>query len=491
MLRTSSYTIFVDLPDQRDELLLIHGFSGAYDKVSRPVASYLRSLSGARSDPEAGAQAPNGPKPRADTVALLKRRGYLTEKTHDEEEALFSKIAAALHERDSKQQPGYVLMPTYSCNLRCPYCFQSHMRTEERFRHLLCTMTPEVADRIFAAMPAIEERHGLDPQANRKRNFLLFGGEPLLAASRPIVEHICRKALALEGATLSAISNGTELDSYRDLLGPGKIAGIQITCDGVPAEHDRKRAYPDGSGSFARIAANISMALDLGTRITLRINLDRANVGWLPRIAREIASRGWRSYSNFVVYAASIHSAAGDTATLMDSWVLRKQLAELQRTFPELRRIGHLDDHLRVRLQRIFAERQNPMPGFKASFCAAHSTMYIFDAFADIYACWEHTGDRQIRIGHIAPDGALSFDDEKREMWRTRNVLSNPRCRRCRYAFYCGGGCANLAWGRTGDFHTPYCDGFAHRFRNTAAKVYLDFIAGKKPEEITEPACDR
>lgn len=44
MLRTSSYTIYVDLPEDKEQMLLVHGYTGAYDKVSQRVATYLRSL---------------------------------------------------------------------------------------------------------------------------------------------------------------------------------------------------------------------------------------------------------------------------------------------------------------------------------------------------------------------------------------------------------------------------------------------------------------
>src|SRR2546430_14688714 len=43
-LRASSYTIYVDLPNEPDAMLLVHGYSGAYDKVTRRVATYVRSL---------------------------------------------------------------------------------------------------------------------------------------------------------------------------------------------------------------------------------------------------------------------------------------------------------------------------------------------------------------------------------------------------------------------------------------------------------------
>ncbi|HSG40010.1 MAG TPA: hypothetical protein VLE27_10265, partial [Thermoanaerobaculia bacterium] len=38
MLRTSSYTIFVDLQGNDQDVLLVHGYTGAYDRVSRRVA---------------------------------------------------------------------------------------------------------------------------------------------------------------------------------------------------------------------------------------------------------------------------------------------------------------------------------------------------------------------------------------------------------------------------------------------------------------------
>ena len=431
MLRTSSYTIYVDLPEERDEVLLIHGFTGAYDKVSRPVARYLRALGGkARELPEGSWQ------PRSETLETLERRGYLTTRTPEEELAIFTRIGESLAARERRVQPGYVFMLTYSCNLRCPYCFQDHMRTDPAYRPLLRTMSPEVADRIFAAMPALEEKHGLAAADQRARNILFFGGEPLLAANRPIVEHIARRLEQSGGGKLSAITNGTEIDAYADLLGPDKIERLQITFDGPPAEHDSKRVYADGAGSFTKIADNVTLALDRGVRIVLRMNVDRQNLPWLPELAREMTARKWGSYPNFTAYVAPVHAAGQDGEhALMDTWVLRKGLQELQREHPELRSVGSLDDALNGRLRQIFTARQNPMPGFKASFCGAYTTMYIFDAFGDMYACWEHTGDAKIRLGQVGEGGTLSFSDDIERLWRQRTVSANPVCRRCRYAF--------------------------------------------------------
>jgi len=48
VLRTSSYTIYVDLPGNEEEMLLVHTYTGAFDRVSRRVATWVRSLEAGR-----------------------------------------------------------------------------------------------------------------------------------------------------------------------------------------------------------------------------------------------------------------------------------------------------------------------------------------------------------------------------------------------------------------------------------------------------------
>jgi uncharacterized protein len=125
MLRTSSYTIYVDLPDNEAEMLLVHGYTGAYNKVSRKVATYVRSLE-VKNPPKPlyGDWSPEPPiegevtPPSLDTIELLKKRGYFTEKNVEEEEEFFVKIATKLHHWQSRLMPTYIFMPTYSCNSR-------------------------------------------------------------------------------------------------------------------------------------------------------------------------------------------------------------------------------------------------------------------------------------------------------------------------------------------------------------------------------------
>lgn len=501
MLRTSTYTIYVDLPDEPDDMLLVHSYTGAFDKVSRRVATYVRSLEVKRppkplfgtwgSEPRLDAE-DEVQEPSDETIRELVNRGYLTLLSAEKEREFFTRFVEALHEQGRKKPPSYLFMPSYDCNLRCSYCFQDHMRTDTAYRHLLRTMTRETVDRIFQALPKIEALHECgEPEGETEIG--LFGGEPLLARHRPIVEYLIHKAQERAPSTFWAISNGTELDFWEDLLGPGpgKISGLQITLDGPPEEHDQRRVYADGSGSWDRIVDNVTRALELGVVVTLRTNVDRTNFDRLPELASAILEQGWDEFPNFVTQVAPIHSyehGSVDQETVFDSFVLDRALTELRQQRPETAVLGRVDDGTRRQAREIFQGRLTP--SLKPAFCAAHTGMYIFDAFGDVYACWEKTGDARIRIGHVDEAGELTLNGAEHGLWRHRTVTTNPVCLQCRYSLFCGGGCAVLALGARGELYKNYCDGFGKRFRTSVAEAYRDHVAGEAMERSAAALCD-
>lgn len=503
MMRTSSYTIYADLPG-RPEVLLIHGYTGAHDVVSRDVANYLRANETVKPPkPMYGEWSADPIVPHAtpsdQILERLHKRGYLTEKTPEEEAALLDRIARAIHAR--KSMPGYVVMTTYDCNLRCHYCFQDHMRTDPAFAHLLRTLTPALTDRILAALPAIEARHEV-PAELVKRSFLFFGGEPLLATARPNIEYFMRRAQDLAPTRFRAISNATELDAYAGLLGPGGIEWLQITLDGPPAEHDRRRIRPDGSGSWDAIARNITFALEQGVAVSVRMNVDRTNIGQLDRLAEEMERNGWFAHPSFSANVAPVHAANDKTqrATTFDSYQLGAELRRLAAEQPLLARLTIPVDALKSRIANVLSGSADPRDYQHPTFCSAHTSMYVFDPLGDIYACWERTGDQRLRIGYLGPDGPvfprtldarpapsgrklLPIVDAEPigiHAWRTRTISTNPTCRKCRYALQCGGGCAAQALNSKKKYLTNYCDGFQNTFRAAAIEAYLAHERGER-----------
>jgi uncharacterized protein len=480
-LRTSSYIIYVDLPQNDSDMLIVHGYTGAFDKVSRRVATFLRAKEDRRAPkPLYGDWAPSPePAEAADLPEryeqVLLQRGYLTHLSREQELQRFRLLADEIHAQ--AQSPSYVLMPTYDCNLRCFYCFQDHMRTNPDFSYLLKRMTHPMVDRIFDAMPNIEANHGISPEDGYLRPITLFGGEPLLRENRDLIEHILQRARQGGTQSCSVVTNGTDLDAYADLLGPGGLAALQITLDGVPVEHDQRRVYPDGRGSFDRIARNITLALDRDATVSVRLNIDRNNIGDLPSLAQVFVGHGWDERPRFRAYATVLVAANDktDRRTTFSSWELDQELAKLQAEHPGMAVIEPKDSDIRRRARSVFGGAHASL---QTTFCSAHSGMYVIDRFGDMYACWERTGNSKTRIGRINPDSSVEVNEPYSALWRGRSVTSNPVCRQCRYALYCGGGCAVHAEGRKGTLDANYCDGYAFRFRAMVAEAYSEYLSG-------------
>lgn len=509
-MRTSSYTIYADLPD-RNDVLLIHGYTGAHDVVSRDVANFLRANETVKPvKPLYGAWSPEpvGPHdtPDGEIVERLRKRGYITEKSPDEEAQLLDRLVNAMQARNL--MPGYIVMTTYDCNLRCHYCFQDHMRTDPAYAHLLKTITPELTNRILAALPAIEARHQVPADALH-RSFLFFGGEPLLAAARPAIENFMNRARELSPVRFTAITNATELDAYGGLIGPGGIEWLQITVDGPPEEHDRRRIRTDGSGSWDAIARNITFVLDQGATVSVRMNIDRTNIGQLERLAEEMDRQGWFAHPRFSANVAAVHAGNGKTekSTTFDSYQLAAELRRRREERPLLGRFAVPVDGLKAKISSVLNGTVDPRAYQRASFCGAHTSSYVFDPLGDIYACWERTGDVRVRIGYLGPDGAVFPRTDKSQpaptgrkllpiasaepigidAWRSRTVSTNSACRKCRYALQCGGGCAAQALEHKDKYLTNYCDGFQNTFRVAAAEAFLARESGEQIAALDSP----
>jgi uncharacterized protein len=496
-MRTSSYTIYVDLPDRSDSVLLVHGYSGAYDIVANDVADYLRSRDQQKPPkplfgvwtPQGRASAAGDPPPD-ETLSHLQNRGYLTEMTVAQELDFLTAAAERLHQSRRLYSPIFVLMPTYDCNLRCHYCFQDYMRAGDADRRRLQTMSIDMADRLLTGMADIEARHSATPPGYR-RSVGLFGGEPMLRASRPLIEHLVRRLKDAGPVSLWAATNGAELDAYFDLLGPDGIETLQITLDGTPEEHDKRRVYADGTGTFAAIARNMRAALERGVAVQARVNVDRNNIALLPAVARIAQAEGWTEFERFDLHAAPIN-AVNDQTRLKDTYNTRQlteALDKLKEQYPEMSAFRRQDAALEIRARRMMTGELDGMAGLKAGFCGAHDRMYILDAFADVYACWERTGDPERRIGRIDENGVFRSDDGVRDLWRKRSAVSNPVCAKCRYVLYCGGGCAVLAEHRHGDLYTNFCDEYANRFRRHVAEAYLGHISAGHAPAAAQAAC--
>ena len=466
-MRASSYLIDVPLPDT-EMSLLFHGYSGAVDLVTSRIANYLTEwVSSGGSQPRDLSQ---------ETLSHLTKRGYVTERTPAAERAYVVELGKRVHCVMRKHaSPGFLVIPTYGCNLRCPYCY-------ERGLHAKGTAWLERRMSVDMIEAAIEAMDRIDGPLRRPRCLTFYGGEPLQRSNDAIVRLLHDRACKKGFRRFSAITNAVELNHYSDLLGEDrKISFLQVTIDGPPPIHDRRRFLRDGGGTFLRIVQNIELAIGRGTRVSVRINVDRRNangVGWLRDYFQE---RGWSRHSLFRAYCSPVHGsicgkAGGNSFT--SHFEMRQAIRNSGNEQEEAHESATIqtDPMTHAVKKRILAHllQKQGLPFWRTAFCGSNMAMYLFDPFGDIYPCWEVVGHPVHRIGIYGP-GHLEFDMEGLSQWHHRSVVQISACQSCPYLFFCGGGCEAFAYEATGNLDRPHCFDFPRHFKKAALLAYSEW----------------
>jgi len=468
-MRPSSYNIIVSLPDS-DRKLVFQGYTGAVDLVQPHVAELLRP----------GAQRPPfGPASRVSTTTIraLAERGYFTEKSREQETAYAAELGRRVHRVMRRHaSPGVLVVPSYSCNLRCDYCYEKHLQGKGT-AWLSRRMTPEQAEALFQATATLGDK------THPARSLTFYGGEPFQPGNAPIVRFLFARARQRGFRSFSAVTNGVELDRFKDLLGPdGKIAFLQITLDGPGEVHDGRRPLPGGQGTFTRITANISLALALGVRVSVRMNIDRRNADRVHEAHAFFREQGWDRSKLFQAYCSPVHSAepcASRNASCFTSHLEMQQVVErnLARSSPDLPgEYLHVASLTHSVQRRILAhlQQRHGLPRWRTAFCGSNMSMFVFDPFGDIYPCWEVIGRREHRIGTYGP-GSLDLDERAVETWHNRSVVEIKPCRSCAYLFFCGGGCEAFAIARNGRPDSPHCFDFPRHFQVAAVLAFREW----------------
>jgi uncharacterized protein len=462
-VRPSSYIVAVPLPDT-DKVLLFHGYSGAVDIVSSRIAGLLKDRDSSNGSIRNSLA--------SDALSYLTARRYLTEKTPEAEQAYVAELGRRVHAVLRKHaSPGFLVVTTYSCNLRCTYCYEQSLQGRGTSWLEEC-LSEEMTEAALEAMARI------DAPRRRQKCMTLYGGEPLQRANENMIRHLHEKACSRGFRQFSAITNAVDLDHYADILGKDRgISFLQITVDGPPSVHDGRRFFPDGRGTFERIVRNIDMALKLGVRISVRINVDRRNasrVRWLKDFFEE---REWARSPLFRAYCSPVHGCIcgkgrdGFASHLEMGQAIRgKDNPIVEEEEPSSFRTDAFTHAVEKRILAHLSHKQD-LPLWRTAFCGSNMAMYLFDPFGDIYPCWEVIGHPEHRIGLYGP-GFLELDPQAIHHWHHRSVVKIQTCRSCPYLFFCGGGCEAFAYRRTGKLNQAHCFEFPRHFHIAALNAY-------------------
>lgn len=156
-----------------------------------------------------------------------------------------------------------MVMPTYSCNLRCWYCIQDHVNV---------SLPDEYFDRLKRHFDTVVKRDDI-----KVVKLWWFGGEPMIKYDKVLdlnlyVKHLCEE----NGKTFSAniTTNSTLLTPERvDRLRESGVDHYQISIDGPKRIHDTVKVLPNRS-AFDHALAIVDYIAQK-TAVTLRYNFTK------------------------------------------------------------------------------------------------------------------------------------------------------------------------------------------------------------------------
>lgn len=393
-------------PDGR--LILWNTYTGAISVFKPKQIEAVESLL-TRKGHETAEKEPTG------MLKYLAARGFVVRKEVDE----FRKFRLA-HGRDHYRTDRLelILLASEDCNFRCTYCYEEFPRG---------TMRPEIREGVKALLR--KRGPGL-----KTATVEWFGGDPLygfeaVADLAPYIQEYCRE---------NKISVMSHMTTNGFLLTPDiaaqllswDIRAFQITLDGPPEVHDRRRKGRDGSGTFHTILANLKAMRDMDEEfhVTLRMNYDRDNLPHLEPLL-ELLREELGADPRFRMYFFAVEKWGG-----------------ANNNNPSICGIREADDAYWELMDAARGRGMNVGIGvrehnFGSGACyAARPYNFIIGASGKVMKCTIalDTEDANV-VGQLSPEGHIEIDANKLSLWTEPIFEDDKVCRSCHVLPLCKG----------------------------------------------------
>jgi len=336
---------------------------------------------------------------------ILKRlfeMGYLVNASFDEVEQI---RMLKKHESINHRILDISISPTYSCNLRCVYCYVDF--NNESFSDIDIT-------NILQFIKANITQH-------KQINITWFGGEPLLC--KDTIETLTREIGVIRENYSTNIyhfltTNGylLDIDTVKRLSNMG-INYYHITIDGGKESHDKLRVISNGTGTYDTIFNNITSALKELASIyfTLRINVNSESAKNVNELLFSIPSEYRKRIQLHI------------TPIIVEGEVIKLSLfREINSLLKDAYKIGY----------RYY---NHIIPTYKKAFCSADKlNNFQFGPNGRVYKC-SPSGKPEVYVGAFNDQGVIEFNDNYHK-WLNAKVFNN-NCESCRFLCFCYGGC--------------------------------------------------
>lgn len=236
-----------------------------------------------------------------------------------------------------------------------------------------------------------------------------------------------------------AITNGVLVPRYIDRLCQIGVSTLQITLDGPRQIHDARRVGIGGAGTFDKVVAGISAALEAGIFVAIHTVIDSHNAPHIRELAQFLHQRLDKYLDKFAINV-ELASNPG-----WDSQHCARYISDSHTTAVEF--VQAVDAVLDEGLQIVDFLISSPCP-------RERDNEFIIAPDGGLYKCISAVGRDAFHVGNIQ-DAPLTIAHRSASLINFGAPVNE--CCHCPYLPYCNGGCRFNAWVKTGNIFSLDC----------------------------------
>lgn len=304
----------------------------------------------------------------------------------------------------SKSQLRITINPTLDCNLRCWYCYESHIKGSYMDQNVIDSIIKFVRNQVCSQ--DIDSIH-----------LSFFGGEPLLKYNKvvkPIIQE-CKNICSTHDKDflLSITTNGICLtkDVVDEISNMGITFSVQVAFDGNKPIHDSVKYFSNRKGSYDIVVKNLRHAIEKGVNVTIRCNYTKSNLLSFKEVIKD-----FELYKYYTNVRFSFHKV----------W----QEPESQDLFDKREQMKTVIEESGIK-SNINSYWGNSL----ASCYADYESNVIVNYNGDIFKCTARDFKPNHRLGYLNSEGYIVYDDTSMRFSIEANLTS--QCRGCRLLPIC------------------------------------------------------
>ncbi|MCR2049038.1 radical SAM protein [Acetatifactor muris] len=327
---------------------------------------------------------------------VLAEKGFIVEDSTNELDEIYREC----YELVNSKVLYLTVMPTYTCNLACIYCFQHHIPgaiiNDNTMKNI-----------IYAVEKNIGKYSALYVE--------WFGGEPLIARRQVIYmnqkfKEICNRVRIPYAARIT--TNGYYLDRKTfEQLFKNNCFIYYISVDGGKDLHNRQRPCRNGEGSYDVIMANLKQikqeVSSRNFRIEIRVNCSKRSYDYLEQFLKEFEVN-FGNDSRFSVIIETVNDWSERTVQMNNEGQLmdHSDLSELGKIAKRYNiNLASIDKHL-LKTQICQAAKRN-----------GYSIFYDGTIHKCQMALESEKYCQMDKIGKVTDDGEFQIEKENEKIW--------------------------------------------------------------------------